>query len=157
MLNKKPSSFASSHETTLQPRFGNLHPYPSLPTTLTTSSPHHHITSVQKMRICLSSSLKYSTFLTPRSLHISNPIFNTCRKMSTSQAQPNFSSNYDPEQGTKDLETILKGKGGKWELMGSGKGVERSFKFKTFKKTWVRFVSGAAVGGRRRHHWHGGE
>jgi hypothetical protein len=57
--------------------------------------------------------------------------------MST-QPSPTFSSNYDPEQGAKDLDSLLKSNGGKWTLIESGKGVERSFKFKTFKKTWVR-------------------
>jgi 4a-hydroxytetrahydrobiopterin dehydratase len=50
---------------------------------------------------------------------------------------PTFSSNYDPAKGIKDLEPLLKGNGGTWVLIESGKGVERSFKFKTFKKTWV--------------------
>jgi hypothetical protein len=58
------------------------------------------------------------------------------RKMST-QPMPTFSSNYSPEQGIKDLSPLLKSNGGKWSLIESGKGVERSFKFKTFKKTWV--------------------
>jgi hypothetical protein len=63
------------------------------------------------------------------------------RKMSTqSQPQPTFSTNYSPEQGSKDLAPLLKSNGGKWTLIESGKGVERTFKFKTFKKTWVRFV-----------------
>jgi hypothetical protein len=61
--------------------------------------------------------------------------------MSTqSQPQPTFSTNYSPEQGSKDLAPLLKSNGGKWTLIESGKGVERTFKFKTFKKTWVRFV-----------------
>jgi hypothetical protein len=63
--------------------------------------------------------------------------FYTC-KMSTT-LQPVFSTNYDSEKGTKDLETLLRANGGKWNLIESGKGVERSFKFKTFKKTWVCF------------------
>jgi 4a-hydroxytetrahydrobiopterin dehydratase len=57
--------------------------------------------------------------------------------MSSIAPKPNFSSNYDPEQGVKDLEPLLRGNGGKWSLTESGKGVERWFKFKTFKKTWV--------------------
>jgi hypothetical protein len=57
--------------------------------------------------------------------------------MSTS---PLFSSNYNLEKGSKDIEPLLRASGGKWSLIESGKGVERSFKFKTFKKTWVRFL-----------------
>jgi 4a-hydroxytetrahydrobiopterin dehydratase len=50
---------------------------------------------------------------------------------------PVFSSNYDPEQGAQDLAPLLASGGGRWTLIESGKGVERGFKFKTFKKTWV--------------------
>jgi hypothetical protein len=65
------------------------------------------------------------------------------RKMSTSttctpQTQPQFSSNYDPTQGTKDLSSLLH-PAGKWRLIESGKGIERRVKFKGFKKCWVRF------------------
>lgn len=56
---------------------------------------------------------------------------------SSSSGPPNFSSNYNPEQGTRDLAPLLKENGGKWELIETGKGLERGFKFKTFKKTWV--------------------
>jgi hypothetical protein len=59
--------------------------------------------------------------------------------MATTTTTPAFSSNYDAEQGEKDLTPLLKIDGGKWTLISSGKGVERSFKFKTFKKTWVCF------------------
>ena|SRR6266536_6317053 len=68
-----------------------------------------------------------------RTLHITRSI------TSQNQPQPQFSSNYSPEQGIKDVSALLRGSGGKWELTGSGKGVERGFKFKTFKKTWVSF------------------
>jgi hypothetical protein len=74
-------------------------------------------------------------------LHPSIPFKFSPRKMSTqSQPQPTFSTNYSPEQGIKDLTPLLKSNGGKWALTESRKGVERTFKFKTFKKTWVRFV-----------------
>jgi 4a-hydroxytetrahydrobiopterin dehydratase len=59
---------------------------------------------------------------------------------SSTAPTPSFSSNYDPEQGARDLAPLLAGEGGKWALIESGKGVERSFKFKTFKKTWVSCV-----------------
>jgi hypothetical protein len=72
-------------------------------------------------------------FISVRPLRV---ISQTC-KMSSIAPKPNFSSNYDPEQGVKDLEPLLRGNGGKWSLTESGKGVERWFKFKTFKKTWV--------------------
>ena len=65
------------------------------------------------------------------------------RKMSssttTATTTPAFSSNYDPEQGARDLAPLLPGGGGRWALIESGRGVERRFRFKTFKKTWVSF------------------
>jgi len=60
--------------------------------------------------------------------------------MSSASPQPNFSSNYDPAQAAQDLSPLLKGNGGRWELIETGKGVERGFKFKTFKKTWVSTI-----------------
>lgn len=59
------------------------------------------------------------------------------RTMATTTTTPVFSSSYDPKQGVQDLAPLLAGSGGRWALIESGKGVERSFKFKTFKKTWV--------------------
>lgn len=75
--------------------------------------------------------LKTPHYLAPRHLTTTPP------KMSATTPQPVFSSSYDPTQATKDLSPLLRGTGGKWGLIDSGKGVERSFKFKTFKKTWV--------------------
>jgi 4a-hydroxytetrahydrobiopterin dehydratase len=69
--------------------------------------------------------------------HAKLALFLTLSRKMSSQPSPTFSSNYSPEQGTKDLSPLLKAIGGKWVLTESGKGVERSFKFKTFKKTWV--------------------
>ncbi|PMD54216.1 transcriptional coactivator/pterin dehydratase [Hyaloscypha bicolor E] len=70
----------------------------------------------------------------------------------SSQPSPTFSSNYSPEQGTKDLSPLLKANGGKWVLTESGKGVERSFKFKTFKKTWEFMNIVAAECAVKKHH-----
>ncbi|RDL31440.1 uncharacterized protein BP5553_09649 [Venustampulla echinocandica] len=52
--------------------------------------------------------------------------------------QPTFSSNYSSEEGLNDLTPLLKGsgQGGRWTLIPSGKGIERRFQFKGFKKTW---------------------
>ncbi|PMD46508.1 putative pterin-4-alpha-carbinolamine dehydratase [Hyaloscypha variabilis F] len=71
--------------------------------------------------------------------------------MST-QPTPTFSSNYPPEQGVQDLSPLLKSNGGKWVLIQSGKGVERSFKFKTFKKTWEFMNIVAAECAVKKHH-----
>ncbi|KAH7317627.1 transcriptional coactivator/pterin dehydratase [Rhexocercosporidium sp. MPI-PUGE-AT-0058] len=61
----------------------------------------------------------------------------TCRMSSPSTSpKPAFSSTYPASQGTADLSPLLKSNGGRWTLIQSGKGVERGFRFKTFKKTW---------------------
>lgn len=56
-----------------------------------------------------------------------------------SQAAPQFSAGVDEPALTRTLETLLAsaGHGGRWVLIASGEGLERSFKFKTFAKTWV--------------------
>ncbi|KAJ8132980.1 hypothetical protein O1611_g641 [Lasiodiplodia mahajangana] len=50
-----------------------------------------------------------------------------------------FSAGTDETALTAALEELLSsaGKGGRWALISSGQGLERSFKFKTFTKTWV--------------------
>lgn len=57
--------------------------------------------------------------------------------MSTTAPTPTLSEGYDPEQASRDLGSLLKINGGRWTLTDDGKGIERTFKFKTFKKTWV--------------------
>ncbi|OTB15480.1 hypothetical protein K445DRAFT_317738 [Daldinia sp. EC12] len=51
---------------------------------------------------------------------------------------PQFSAGVDEPALTRALETLLAsaGLGGRWVLTASGEGLERSFKFKTFAKTW---------------------
>ncbi|OWP00141.1 hypothetical protein B2J93_8712 [Marssonina coronariae] len=55
-----------------------------------------------------------------------------------SSPTPAFSSSYERSQATEDVAPLLQAHGGRWTLLASGKGVQRRFKFKTFKKTWVR-------------------
>ncbi|KAI9731086.1 MAG: hypothetical protein M1818_007943 [Claussenomyces sp. TS43310] len=55
----------------------------------------------------------------------------------TSSEQPEFSSGEDAETLSTSLASLAEAEGGRWRLMTNGKGVERTFKFKTFKKTWV--------------------
>jgi 4a-hydroxytetrahydrobiopterin dehydratase len=65
--------------------------------------------------------------------------------MTTTTIQPAFSANADIPSLTASLSPLLR-PNGRWQLTPKGNGVERSFKFKTFKKTWVRsrVVSGTA-------------
>ncbi|RYP81249.1 hypothetical protein DL769_002079 [Monosporascus sp. CRB-8-3] len=51
---------------------------------------------------------------------------------------PKFSAGSDEQALSRMLEPLLEsaGRGGRWTLTPSGEGLERSFKFKTFAKTW---------------------
>lgn len=51
---------------------------------------------------------------------------------------PKFSAGSDEQALGRTLEPLLEsaGRGGRWILTPSGEGLERSFKFKTFAKTW---------------------
>lgn len=48
-----------------------------------------------------------------------------------------FSCDANPTILSKDLEPLLRSGGGRWQLTAQRNGLERSFKFKSFKKTWV--------------------
>lgn len=66
----------------------------------------------------------------------------TTRKLSMSTLlTPDFSSTYSPAKAQKDLSPLLKSNGGKWTLIESGKGIERGFRFRGFKRCWVCFSS----------------
>ncbi|ORY63196.1 pterin 4 alpha carbinolamine dehydratase-domain-containing protein [Pseudomassariella vexata] len=57
--------------------------------------------------------------------------------MATSSAtQPKFSAESDESALTLKLQGLLASAQGRWTLTNSGEGLERSFKFKTFAKTW---------------------
>lgn len=52
---------------------------------------------------------------------------------------PQFSAGVDEPALMRALEPLLASasRGGRWGLIPGGEGIERSFKFKTFAKTWV--------------------
>ncbi|KAG6039814.1 hypothetical protein E4U41_002060 [Claviceps citrina] len=50
--------------------------------------------------------------------------------------QPSFSSGTDEASTTAALTPLLAAAGGKWTLSSEGQALERSFRFKTFAKTW---------------------
>jgi 4a-hydroxytetrahydrobiopterin dehydratase len=56
--------------------------------------------------------------------------------MTTTTIQPTFSAGSDATSLTASLSTLLPPEG-RWQLTPKGNGVERTFRFKTFKKTWV--------------------
>jgi hypothetical protein len=54
-----------------------------------------------------------------------------------STMKPRFSPGSDELLMTHALEMLLTTEGGRWSLIADGEALERSFKFKTFAKTWV--------------------
>ena len=51
--------------------------------------------------------------------------------------QPRFSTGTDEAKAAQDVKPLLSTEGGRWTLAADGQALERSFKFKTFGKTWV--------------------
>ncbi|PBP23996.1 PCD-like protein [Diplocarpon rosae] len=76
----------------------------------------------------------------------------TCKMSSHHSPTPAFSASYDPSQATRDLTPLLRANGGRWTLTENGKGVQRSFKFKTFKRTWEFMNLIATECASRKHH-----
>lgn len=54
------------------------------------------------------------------------------------QVSPRFSKGTDEATALSGLQSLLSSDGGRWMLTSEGEALERSFKFKTFAKTWVR-------------------
>jgi 4a-hydroxytetrahydrobiopterin dehydratase len=52
------------------------------------------------------------------------------------ETAPRFAEGSDEAALVTKLSPLLSSAGGKWSLTASGDGLERSFKFKTFAKTW---------------------
>jgi 4a-hydroxytetrahydrobiopterin dehydratase len=50
---------------------------------------------------------------------------------------PRFSQGVDEVSATSALGGLLSQSGGRWTLAKEGEALERTFKFKTFAKTWV--------------------
>jgi 4a-hydroxytetrahydrobiopterin dehydratase len=58
--------------------------------------------------------------------------------MASLQVSPRFSKGTDEATALPSLQPLLSSEGGRWTLTSEGEALERSFKFKTFAKTWVR-------------------
>lgn len=54
-----------------------------------------------------------------------------------SSHQPRFSQGADEAKLTASLDPLLSSSGGRWALTKEGEALERTFRFKTFGKTWV--------------------
>lgn len=66
----------------------------------------------------------------------------TAVRMASSVANVKFSAGADEQALGETLKTLLASAagGGRWALTPGGEGLERSFKFKTFAKTWVSWI-----------------
>jgi 4a-hydroxytetrahydrobiopterin dehydratase len=62
-----------------------------------------------------------------------------------SSIQPAYSLDSDTEIISNALATLLRSGGGRWSLTPTGNGLQRTFKFKSFKKTWVRHLVMALI------------
>lgn len=149
-------------EPTLSCPLANLTTSHELPVTIFTTATCNKtwtssISTSQKMRLCINQSrrilktsvlLRTSSVLPVQSRASIRQLPPAKMSLSTSScavkipsSQPVFSSNTDAAQATEDLKSLLISEdgdlNGKWRLIETGMGVERSFKFKTFKKTWV--------------------
>jgi 4a-hydroxytetrahydrobiopterin dehydratase len=51
--------------------------------------------------------------------------------------EPAFSKGSDVDSLKQAVNPLLSTNGGKWSLVNDGEALERTFKFKTFTKTWV--------------------
>ncbi|KXX76098.1 Pterin-4-alpha-carbinolamine dehydratase [Madurella mycetomatis] len=56
--------------------------------------------------------------------------------MSSTSPQPRFSTGSDAAAVEAALAPLLTSNGGRWVLVADGEALERTFKFKTFAKTW---------------------
>lgn len=88
---------------------------------------HSHRTSYDRIIINIASRSATRTIMTTTTT-------------TTTTTQPSFSANADIAALKQELDPLLNLNGGKWALTTSGNGLERSFRFKTFKKTWVRII-----------------
>lgn len=71
-----------------------------------------------------------------------SPFFGAVGSFSTMPMPPSFSAGTDKNAATEALRPLITpDAGGKWTLTADGYGVERSFKFATFNKTWVSTLS----------------
>lgn len=57
---------------------------------------------------------------------------------------PRFSPGTDESSASPALDALLSPSGGRWTLAKEGEALERSFRFKTFAKTWVGWRSSIA-------------
>lgn len=76
----------------------------------------------------------------------------TIRTMSALPPSLAISASSDPTALKAALPPLLRSTGGSWALSPAANGLERDFKFKTFKRTWEFMNAVAAEAARVKHH-----
>lgn len=74
----------------------------------------------------------------PSDVASASPFFGAVQVYSSMPMPPSFSAGTDKNTATEALRPLITpDAGGRWTLTADGYGIERSFKFATFNKTWV--------------------
>ncbi|KAJ2970695.1 hypothetical protein NQ176_g8062 [Zarea fungicola] len=82
-----------------------------------------------------------------------SPFFDGVKVYSSMPMPPSFSAGTDKDAATESLRSLITpAAGGKWTLTANGSGLERSFKFATFNKTWDFMNAVATEAKRSKHH-----
>ncbi|EGX92892.1 pterin-4-alpha-carbinolamine dehydratase, putative [Cordyceps militaris CM01] len=89
----------------------------------------------------------------PSDVASASPFFGAVGSFSTMPMPPSFSAGTDKSAATEALRPLITpDAGGKWTLTADGYGIERSFKFATFNKTWEFMNAVAAEAKKNKHH-----
>ena len=83
-------------------------------------------------------------FLLNKSSACSAKVLNNRRTFTSTpsrMATPSFSQGADKKKLQEDVDKLTSTER-PWQLISSGQGLERSFRFKTFKAAWVRYLRG---------------
>lgn len=78
------------------------------------------------------------------------PLYSRIRAMSAKH-DIKYSSNSDPENVAAEVARLTDGTG-RWSISATKAGLEREFKFKTFKTTWAFMNAVAEQAAKKKHH-----
>ncbi|OAA81418.1 Transcriptional coactivator/pterin dehydratase [Akanthomyces lecanii RCEF 1005] len=89
----------------------------------------------------------------PSEVANASPFFGAVGSFSTMPMPPSFAAGTDKNAATEALRPLVTPEaGGRWTLTADGYGIERSFKFATFNKTWEFMNAVAAEAKKNKHH-----
>ncbi|KAI1007094.1 hypothetical protein K3495_g1131 [Podosphaera aphanis] len=90
-------------------------------------------------------------FGTPSGRHVlAKPMTSMASATTPAGADVQFARGYDSAQGQRDLATLV-APSGAWRLTATGRGIERTIRFRGFRQTWD-FLNLVAVEAQRRNH-----